>query len=40
VLAALLDGLDVPAAVQVALATGGDAAAHLLRLLRLGERIA
>lgn len=40
VLAALLDGLDVPAAVEVALATGGDAAAHLLRLLRLGERIA
>ena len=40
VLAALLEGLDVPAAVEVALATGGDAAAHLLRLLRLGERIA
>ena len=38
VLAALLDGLDVPGAVEVALEAGGDSAAHLLHLLRLGER--
>lgn len=38
VLAALLDGLDVPAAVAAALGTGGDAVGYLLDVLRLRER--
>ena len=38
VLSALLGGLDVPAAVEVALATGGDAVGYLLDVLRLRER--
>jgi cysteinyl-tRNA synthetase len=38
VLAALLAGLDVPAAVEVALDTGGDAVGYLLDVLRLRER--
>jgi len=38
VLAALLDGLDVPAAVDVALTVGGDAAGYLLDVLRLTDR--
>jgi len=38
VLDALLDGLDVRAAVATALETGGDAAGHLLDVLRLSER--
>jgi L-cysteine:1D-myo-inositol 2-amino-2-deoxy-alpha-D-glucopyranoside ligase len=38
VLAALLDELDVPASVGVALAVGGDAAGYLLDVLRLTDR--
>ena len=38
VLSALLADLDVPAAVEVALATGGDAVGYLLDVLRLRER--
>ncbi|MCL8025368.1 cysteine--tRNA ligase [Nocardioides bruguierae] len=40
VLAALLADLDVPAAVDVALAEGGDAARYLLDVLRVTERSA
>lgn len=38
VLGALLAGLDVPAAVAVALDVGGDAAGYLLDVLRLSDR--
>ncbi len=37
VVAALLTDLDVPRAVEAALATGGEAARLLIRLLKLGE---